>query len=89
MKTAAGKVIRAFRTHRNYKQAFVANEINITVETLSNLENGRVGLDIEKLYKLGLLFNVPHKIILELIIEIHETGTHDWLETAVKKILPH
>lgn len=89
MKTATGKVIKAFRKHLNYKQVFVASEINITVETLANIENGRVGVDMGKLYHFGLLFKVPPKVILELIIEIHETGNHDWLDTAIKKILPH
>lgn len=61
MKTATGKVIKTFRNHFGYTQQFVADKLNITTATLANLENGRVSLDIEKLYNLAKVFEVPIK----------------------------
>lgn len=90
MHTATGKVIKALRKHLGYKQEFLANKVNITIKTLANIENGRVGLDIEKLYKLSQVFGVAPRIILDLTIEIYETGQENWLPNAVKalKTLP-
>lgn len=90
MKTATGKVIKAFRMHLNYKQDYVANKANITVQALSNIERGKVCLDIEKLYHISKIFFIPPKTILELAIEIFETETDLWLPNAVKaiKIIP-
>lgn len=86
MKTATGKVIKAFRKHLNYKQDFVAKKINITPETLANIENGRVGIDLEKLYLISLLLKVPAREILSLILEIFEKGNDEGLTSAVKQL---
>ncbi|MFI5451334.1 helix-turn-helix transcriptional regulator [Pedobacter sp. UC225_61] len=86
MKRATGKVIKAFRKHLNYKQEFVAKKINITTETLANIENGRVGIDLEKLYLISLLFKVPAREILSLILEIFDKGNDEGLASAVKQL---
>ncbi len=86
MKTATGKVIKAFRKHLNYKQDFVSKKLNITPTTLANIENGRVGIDMEKLYLLGKIFCVPPNTIFELSIEVYESNTDDWLDNAVRKL---
>lgn len=86
MKTITGKVIKAFRQHLGYKQEYVAHKINIDVKTLSNIENGRVGLAIDKLYLLSKVFGIEPKVILELTIEIYETGSYHWLDSAVEEL---
>ncbi|WAC42014.1 helix-turn-helix transcriptional regulator [Pedobacter sp. SL55] len=86
MKIASGKVIKAIRLHLSYTQKFVANHLNITITTLANIENGRVSLDIEKLYHLSLLYRMPARDILELIIEIHEKGNEEGLVSAIRQL---
>ncbi|MFN0255147.1 helix-turn-helix domain-containing protein [Pedobacter ureilyticus] len=86
MKIASGKVIKAIRLHLGYTQKFVANHLNITITTLANIENGRVSLDIEKLYHLSLLYRMPARDILELIIEIHEKGNEEGLVSAIRQL---
>ncbi|KQB99264.1 helix-turn-helix transcriptional regulator [Pedobacter sp. Hv1] len=84
MKNATGKVIKAVRKHFNYKQEFLANKLHVTLTTLANIENGRVGLDLEKLYRLSLIFRVRAGDILKLIIEIFENGNEEALNSALK-----
>ena len=86
MKVATGKVIKAFRKHLNYKQDFVASKINITPSTLANIENGRVGVEMEKVYLLAKLFGVAPRIILELAFELNESESDIWLNNAIKRL---
>lgn len=86
MKKASGQVISAFRKHLSYKQEFVANKLNITIATLANIENGRVGIDIEKLYLVSKVFRVPVKTLMELIVEVYQNGCDDHLNSAVKQL---
>lgn len=88
MKAITGKVIKAFRQHLGYKQGFVAYQAKIDVKTLSSIENGRVGLDIEKLYLLSKVFGIAPRIILDLTIEVYETNDYSWLQNAVKALKP-
>ncbi|SOD19685.1 helix-turn-helix transcriptional regulator [Pedobacter xixiisoli] len=83
MKTTIGKVIKAFRKHLNYKQEYVAKKLNVTVATIANIENGRVSVDIEKLYQLSLIFNIPLKDMIGLAAEIFEKGNEEGLSYAV------
>lgn len=87
MKTATGKVIKAIRQHLGYTQNFVADKLNITTATLANIENGRVSIDLEKLYQLCLLFKLPMRIMIQLIYEIHEKGSDEGLANAVKQLI--
>lgn len=86
MKTATGKVTKAFRKHSSYTQEFVADKLNITVTTLANIENGRVGLDIEKLYLLNKVFAVPVRTIIDFTIEVFEKKNDDGLADAIKEL---
>lgn len=86
MKTASGKVVKSIRTYLGYTQKFVAAKLNITVTTLANIENGRAGLDIEKLYHLSRLYNIPARDILALIIEIAEKNSEEGLAGAIKSL---
>jgi len=86
MKLATGKVIKAFRKHLNFKQDFVASKINITPTTLANIENGRVGVEVEKIYLMAKLFGVAPRIILELAFELNESDNDVWLNNAIKAL---
>ncbi len=86
MKTATGKVVKAFRKHLNYKQEFVAKKLNVTVATIANIENGRVSVDIEKLYYLSLIFRIPLKDMVTLASEIFEKGSEEGLKNAIKEL---
>lgn len=86
MKKSTGKVIKAFRKHLSYTQEHVADKLNITVATLANIENGRVGIDIEKLYLASYVFKIPVSDLLTLIIEIFEKGNDNGLTSAVQQL---
>ena len=86
MKKATGKVIKAFRQHLNYTQEFVAKKLNVTVETLANIENGRVSVDIERLQELSFIFQVPLKDMVILASEVFANGNEKGLTTAVEYI---
>lgn len=88
MKKATGMVIKAFRKHLDYKQEFVANKLNITVSCLANIENGRVGMDIEKLYLASKVFKIPIKDLIILITEVYDTGNDNGLAGALKYLKP-
>lgn len=88
MKTASGRVIRAFRKHLSYTQDFLADKLNITTSTLANIENGRTSLDIEKLYLLSKIFGIPERILFSLIVEIYEKGNDEGLIHAVAQLKP-
>jgi transcriptional regulator with XRE-family HTH domain len=88
MKVATGQVIKAFRLHLNYKHEYIGAKINITTHTLSNIEHGRVGLDLEKLYKISKVFGVSSKDILLLIIEVFESPESlSYLNGAIKHLI--
>ena len=87
MKKATGMVIKAVRKHLNYKQEFVANKLNITVESFANIENGRVGIELEKLHRLCLLFRCPMRIMVQLIYEVFEKGSDEGLINAIKQLI--
>lgn len=86
MKKEAGKVIRAIRKRLGHKQDYVASKLNITPGSLANLENGRTGMDIEKIYHLSRIYNVTASCILELTIEIYESDREESLDGAIRYI---
>ena len=88
MNTITGKVIRALRLHYNYKQDYVAAKIGISTKTFANVETGRVGLDIEKLYKISKVFRLPSRDLYQIIIEIYENPEDNYrLPNAIKNVL--
>ncbi|RZL31814.1 MAG: XRE family transcriptional regulator [Pedobacter sp.] len=86
MKVATGKVLKALRKHLNFKQDFVASKINITTSTLANIENGRVGVEVEKIYLMARLFGVAPRIIIDLAIELNEAKSDLWLTDTIKAL---
>ncbi|MBM3402349.1 MAG: helix-turn-helix transcriptional regulator [Bacteroidetes bacterium] len=67
---AMGKAVKVLRIHLKYKQDYLANSANITVKTLSNIENGRAGIDIDKLHRISACLNIPISLILDLAMDI-------------------
>ena len=85
--SAIGKVIKALRFHSKFKQEILASKANITVKTLANVENGKVGIDIVKLYSISNALGIPIGLIPKLALEIVEKGQEDQEKVALKEIL--
>jgi transcriptional regulator with XRE-family HTH domain len=87
MKKEIGIVIKAMRLRLGYKQEYVAHKINISASLLGHIENGRVGLDIDKLYLLANFYNVLPRNILEITIELYKNKTNNGLDNAINHIM--
>jgi transcriptional regulator with XRE-family HTH domain len=85
--SAIGKAVKALRIHFKFKQAYLASKSNISVKTLANVENGKVGIDIAKLYSISNALGVPIGLIPNLALEIVEKGQEDQEKVALKEIL--
>ena len=75
--SAIGKAVKALRVHFKFKQEYLAYRAKITVKTLSNIENGKVGIDIAKLYSISNALGIPIGLIPKLALEIVEKGQED------------
>ncbi|MGN0481162.1 MAG: helix-turn-helix domain-containing protein [Lachnospiraceae bacterium] len=58
IRIAIGKRIRAFRVSHNYTQSEFSESIDISVNFLSEIENGKKGFSAETLYRLCRTYNV-------------------------------
>ena len=85
--SAIGKAVKALRVHSKFKQEYLAYRAKITVKTLSNIENGKVGIDIAKLYSISNALGIPIGLIPKLALEIVEKGQEDQEKVALKEIL--
>jgi transcriptional regulator with XRE-family HTH domain len=88
MKIATGRVIKAFRKHLGYTQEYLAKQIYATTRTVENIERGKVGMDLEKLYIMSKLFKIPLRTLIQVIIEIFEKGSDEGLESTVVTLRP-
>lgn len=68
--SAMGEAVKALRIHLKYKQEFLAKSANITVKTLSDIEKGRLGIDVDKLHQISSSLNIPISLILDLAMDI-------------------
>jgi transcriptional regulator with XRE-family HTH domain len=59
-----GQRIRQFRIHRDLSQAVLAEDIDISINFLSEIENGKKGFSSETLYKLCSQHEVSADYIL-------------------------
>lgn len=64
IKNIIGKRIREFRTEHGYTQYQFAEMIDISVNFLSELENGKKGMSQETLYRLCECFQISADFIL-------------------------
>lgn len=58
IRIAIGKRIRNFRISHNYTQSEFSESIDISVNFLSEIENGKKGFSAETLYRLCRTYNV-------------------------------
>ena len=56
-----GSRLKALRREKAFSQEFVANEIKLSRDHLSNIENGKYPLNIKTLYKLAEFYGVDLK----------------------------
>ena len=61
-----GDVIKRLRTSHNLSQVHLAEELNVSKQTISNWENNNILPSIEMLIKIALYFSVSTDYLLEL-----------------------
>lgn len=64
LKSAVGERVRSYRVANKYTQADFAEKIDISVNFLSEIENGKKGMSQETLYKLCKQFDLSADYIL-------------------------
>ena len=83
-----GEIIKSLRISRDLNQVQLANEINVSKQTISNWENNNILPSIEMLVKISQFFSVSTDFLLELdnrkYIEI--TGLSDKQLTHVQQV---
>ena len=62
------KYLKELRKSYNYSQEYVASQLNITRQTYSHYETGRITPPVDSLYNLSRLYKVPLNSFLELSI---------------------
>lgn len=62
------KYLKDLRKSCNYSQEFVASHLNITRQTYSHYETGRITPPVNSLYNLAKLYNVPVENFLDLVV---------------------
>ena len=56
-----GRRLKLLRKEKEFSQEYVANEIKLSRDHLSNIENGKYPLNIKTLYKLARFYGVDLK----------------------------
>ncbi len=56
-----GRRLKLLRKEKEFSQEYVANEIKLSRDHLSNIENGKYPLNIKTLYKLAEFYGVDLK----------------------------
>ncbi len=69
------KYLKELRKSYNYSQEFVASQLNITRQTYSHYETGRISPPLNSLYHLAKLYNVPLDNFLDFTINNHAEDT--------------
>lgn len=62
------KYLKELRKSCNYSQEFVASHLNITRQTYSHYETGRITPPANSLYNLAKLYGVPVENLLEFVV---------------------
>lgn len=61
-----GDIIKTLRTSHNFSQVRLAEELNVSKQTVSNWENNNILPSIEMLIKIASFFSVSTDYLLEL-----------------------
>lgn len=84
-----GEIIKKIRTSHNLSQVQLANELNVSKQTVSNWENNNILPSIEMLVKISRFFSVSTDHLLELddrhYIEV--TGLTDTQLAHIQQII--
>lgn len=77
--------IRRLREFRNLNQEDIAEKLNLSPRAYSNIENGRAGLDIDRLLQISgiLKISLPNLLTLHL----NRDETHDLLKEDNQQIV--
>lgn len=60
--------LKQLRKSCNYSQEFVASHLNITRQTYSHYETGRITPPVNSLYNLARLYGIPVENFLDLVV---------------------
>lgn len=60
--------LKELRKSCNYSQEFVASHLNITRQTYSHYETGRITPPVNSLYNLARLYGIPVENLLDLVV---------------------
>ncbi len=84
-----GDVIKRLRTSHNFSQVRLAEELNVSKQTVSNWENNNILPSVEMLIKIAQFFSVSTDYLLELddrkYIEV--TGLSDTHLAHIQQII--
>jgi len=80
------KYLKELRKSYSYSQEYVASQLNITRQTYSHYETGRITPPIDSLYNLSRLYKVPLNSFLELSINHQQDTEHSMEESNGNKL---
>lgn len=60
--------LKQLRKSCNYSQEFVASHLNITRQTYSHYETGRISPPVNSLYNLAKLYGIPVENFLDMVV---------------------
>lgn len=63
-----GEYLKELRKSCRYSQEYVASHLNITRQTYSHYETGRITPPVNSLYNLAKLYGIPVENFLELVV---------------------
>ena len=63
-----GQYLRELRKSCRYSQEYVSSHLNITRQTYSHYETGRITPPVNSLYNLAKLYGIPVENFLELVV---------------------
>lgn len=66
--TTLEQYLKELRKAFNYSQEFVASHLNITRQTYSHYETGRITPPVNSLYNLAKLYGIPIENFLDLVV---------------------
>jgi transcriptional regulator with XRE-family HTH domain len=76
--------IKKIREFRNFTQQYMADQLDISQNAYSKIENGTTKITIDRLEKIANLLNVPLETILS-----HETQTLNFENNTFNKFYAH
>lgn len=87
-KNTLEQYLRDLRSSFGYSQKFVASHLNITRQTYSHYETGRITPPINSLYNLSKLYGIPIENFLDLVVtyninkDIEQTSPNDLVDSV-------